>query len=97
MAAGAGRDRDQPVDPGLGRLAGMLHIDDVVEHQPAIGMDGIDHLLRRAQRGDDQRHLVLDRGREIGLQARIALMDDDIDAERRGLLARFPSAIAARR
>ena len=83
MAAGAGAHRDQAVDAGFRRLAGVAHVDDVVEHEPAIALHGADQLLHGAERGDDQRHLVLDRDLEVGLQPRIALVHDQIHAERR--------------
>ena len=87
MAAGAGAHRDQPVDAGFRGLAGVAHVDHVVEHQPAIALHRADQLLHGAERGDDQRHLVLDRKLEVGLHARIALVHDEIDAERRAGLA----------
>ena len=83
MSARARAHRDQAIDAGFRRLARVAHVDHVVEYQPAIALHGADQLLHGAERRDDQRHLVLDRDFEIGLQARIALVHDQVHAERR--------------
>ena len=60
MAAGAGADRDDAVDAGLGRLLGVAARDHVVEDEAAVGMHGVDQVAHRAERGDDERHAVCD-------------------------------------
>ncbi len=81
MAAGAGRHQDQPVDPGLHGLSRVAGIDDVVKDHAAIAVHGVDHVLDGAQRGDDQGHLVLYGQLDVGHQARIGIVDDQVDAE----------------
>jgi hypothetical protein len=51
----------------------------VMEHQAAVAVHGVDHLLHRAEAGDDDRHAMLDAQGQVGLQARIARMDDQVD------------------
>src|SRR5882724_9864810 len=82
--SGTSANRDQAVDIGFRCLACMADVDHVVKHQPAIALDRAHQFLHGAERGDDQRHLVLDRNLKVGLQPRIALVHDQVDAERRG-------------
>jgi hypothetical protein len=59
MSSRACADCDQSVHAGFSGLIRMAKIDDVVEHQAAIGMDRIDHVAHRAERRDDDRHPML--------------------------------------
>ena len=70
MAAGAGRDRDQPVRAFLDRFAGEFIVDHVMQHDAAIGMDRRIHLGPRAERGDDHRHAVFLAKFQVMLQPR---------------------------
>jgi hypothetical protein len=51
----------------------------VMEHQAAVAVHGVDHFLHRAQAGDDDRHAMLDAQGQVGLQARVARVDDQVD------------------
>ncbi len=86
MAASAGGHRDQPVDAGFGGLLGVAAGGHVMEHQPAIAVHGVDHVLHRAEAGDHDGHLFLDADRQIRLQARVGWVDDQVDGEGRRLL-----------
>jgi hypothetical protein len=85
MAAGAVCHGDEAVDAGLGRLGREFQVGDVVEDFSAIGLYGRDQLAVEAERGDDQRNAALDDDGQIGLEPRIAAVDDEVDAEGRGL------------
>ena len=87
MAAGAGAYQDQPVDALLRGLARMLDVDDVVEHQPAIGVRGLDDLGRRPQRGDDDGGPVLHTGLHVLHQPVVGGVADLIDRVGRDLFA----------
>ena len=84
VAAGAGRDRDQSVRALLDRLAGEAVVDDVVQHDPAVGMDGRVDVLARAERGDDDRRLPFDGQLEVLLEPGVRLVHDLVDGEGRG-------------
>ncbi|MNP35269.1 hypothetical protein D3C76_1285930 [compost metagenome] len=79
MAACAGGDGDQAIDTGFGGFLGMAAGGDIVEHQAAVAMHGIDHFLHRAEAGDDDRHAVFHAQRQVGLQARVGRVDDQVD------------------
>jgi hypothetical protein len=80
MAAGAGADRDQAVDAGLGRLACVPQADDVVEHDAAVAVHRLDQVRHGAERSHDERHAVPHTGLEILLQARIRTVHDQVHA-----------------
>ena len=84
MAAGAGGDRDQPVGALLDRLAGEAVVDDVVQRDPAPAVDRVVHPRRRAERGDDDRHLPFGAGRHVLLEPVVGAVDDLVDREGRG-------------
>lgn len=90
MAAGPGADRNDAVDPGVRCLAGVTHADDVAEHEAAIKVDLFDQLLDRAMRRDDQRHAMPHGDRQVGREPRIALVDNEVNAEWSGAAASFP-------
>jgi len=60
MSAGAGCDRDNAVRALLDRLVREFIVDDVVHHDAAIGVHRRVDVFARAERGDHDRHLVLD-------------------------------------
>ncbi len=59
----------------------MADVGDVVEDHAAVAVDRIHHVAHGAQRGDDQRHLLLDRDRHVGHQPGVGRVDDVVDAE----------------
>ena len=103
MAARARRHEDQPVHARIGGFLRMARIDHVVKHHAAIGVYAVNNVAHRAQRGDDQRNLVFGGDGQIGHQARIGLMHDQVDAvsgvvrPQRRLYLRQPFGIALRR
>ncbi|MNE89882.1 hypothetical protein D3C80_1873400 [compost metagenome] len=89
MATSAGSHGDQAIDACLGGFLRVPARSDVVKHQPAITMHGIDQLFHRAQAGDHDRYLVFYTDSEVRLQARVALMDDQVDRVRGRLVQGF--------
>ena len=87
VPTGAGGDEDQAVDTGLRGLAGEGGVDDVVEDETTVGVDRVDDLLGRAEAGDDDRDLVLDDLLEVGLDARVGPVHDEVHAVRSRLAA----------
>src|SRR3977135_1803754 len=65
MAAGAGRYQDQAGGALLDRLVREFLVDHVVKHDAAPAMRGLIEFFARAERGDDDRHLVLLARRQI--------------------------------
>ncbi len=55
-------------------------IDHVVEHHAAVAVHRLHQVRHRAERSDDERHLVLHAGREVGLEAGIGAMHDQVHA-----------------
>ena len=51
-----------------------------MEDHAVVGVNGIDDILDRTEGRDDQRHLVLDSDLNIRHQARIGVVDDQVDA-----------------
>ncbi len=83
MATRAGGHQDQPVDPRLQRLLGVAQVDHVVQHDAAVAVHRVENLPdRRAQRGDEDRHLVLDAGGHVLLQPRVGDVHDLVDRQR---------------
>ena len=95
MSAGAGANQDEAVDALFGGLARMLDVDDVMEHDAAIGMRGLDDFLRRPQRGDDDRRLVLDAGLHVLHQPVVGGVADLVDRVGRDLLLRVQRLVFA--
>ncbi len=83
MAARARGDRDQAVGAFLDGLAREGVVDDVVQHDAAIGVHGIVDFLARAQRGDDDGHLVAHAQFQVVIEPVIGLVHDLVDRERR--------------
>lgn len=81
MAAGPGRHRDQPVGTLADRRMGVAVVDNVMQHDAAIGMHGGVDLGHGAERGDDDRHLVFDAERKVVLQPLVRHMDDLVDGK----------------
>ena len=83
-----GRDQDQAVDARLGRLLGVAEGGDVVEDEAAVVVDGVHQVAHRAERGDDQRHLVcLTAELQIRHHPRIGVVHDQVDAKARAAAA----------
>jgi hypothetical protein len=85
VPAGPGAHQDQPVHPGLQRLLGVAHVDDVVEHQAAVAVNGLDDPPRRPQAGDDDGHPVLHAQVEVVIEPVVRFVDDLVDREGRHL------------
>ncbi|MCY1426472.1 hypothetical protein D9M71_422930 [compost metagenome] len=86
VATGAGGNCDQAIDAGFRSFLGMTAGGHVVEHQAAVAVHGVHHFLHRAQAGDDDRDALLHADGQVGLQARVAVVDDEVDREGRGVL-----------
>ena len=86
MAAGAGTDQDQPVDAGLQGALGVGDVGHVVEHQAAVALGRLHHVVGCAQRGDLDRHVVLLAEVDVVLQAVVGAVHDLVDREGRHLL-----------
>ncbi len=95
MTARAGADQNEAINTLLRRLARVLHVDHVVEHDAAIRMRCIDNLGRRAQRGDDDRNLVLHAGFHVLHQAIVGGVADLVDCVGRDLLVRVQRLVFA--
>ena len=87
MSSSAGADQDQAVDALLGGLARVLDVDDVVEHEAAVGVRGLDDLGGRPQRGDDDGRPVLHTGLHVLHQPVVGGVADLVDGVGRDLLA----------
>jgi hypothetical protein len=85
VAARASADENESVDAGFERLFGMPDVDHIVQHDAAVRVNVRDHVVRRAQARDRDRHLVPDAGLEIVLEPVVRLVHDLIDRVRRGI------------
>ena len=83
MAAGTGGYRDQAIGAFLDRLAGKAVVDDVVQHDAAVGVHRLVDELLGPQRSDHDRHLVLHAQFQVVLQAVIGAVHDLVDRKRR--------------
>ena len=89
MATRTRRHDDQAIDARLQRLLRMAHIDHVMKDHAAVAVHGIhDFARRRAQRGDDDRHLVLYAGFHVLHQAPVGAVRNLVDRNRPHRLAR---------
>lgn len=94
MAAGAGRHQDQAVHAGLQGLLGMAQVDHVVQHDAAVAVHRLHDLgRRRAQAGDEDRHLVLDAHAHVVLEPHVRLVDDLVHRDRADHRLRMPFAM----
>ena len=84
MSPGSRGHGDDAIGALLDRLVGEPIVDDIVEDDSAVGMDGLIDLLTGPQGGDHDRHLVADHLGEVGLEAVVRTMDDEVDRERGG-------------
>ncbi len=83
VTARAGGDENQAVDARVERFLRVPDIDHIVQHDAAVAMHRVDDFpCRRAQAGDENRHLVLDADTHVLLEPLIRLMDDLIDRDR---------------
>ena len=76
MAACARCDGDKAASTLFDSLAGEPVVDDVVHGNAAPAFDGAEHLLARAERGDDQRHLPFGAGRHVCFEPVVRLVHD---------------------
>ena len=87
MTAGASRDGNQTIDAGLGGFLGMAAGGDVVEYQTAVAVHRVDHFFYCTEAGDDDGHALLHADGQVGLQARVGVVHDEVDGVRRGVAA----------
>ena len=83
MTTGTRAHQDQAVDAGADGLPGVPQRGDVVQHDAAIGMYLLHHLVWRMQRGDHDRHPVAHAGGQVFLQALVRLVHDQVHRIRR--------------
>jgi hypothetical protein len=74
----------RPSAPFSIALLRELVVDDVVQRHAAVAVHRVVHVGARAQRGDDDRHLVLHDHLHVVLEPVVALVHDLVDGERRG-------------
>ncbi len=79
MSAGTGADGDDAVDTLLDRFLRMADVDDIVKHDAAVTVHGLDDFGRRAQARDDDRYLVPDTDFHVVPQPVVAVMTDLVD------------------
>ena len=79
MSARAGGDGDEAVGALLHCLFRERVVDDVVEDDAAVGVDGVVDVGAGAEGGDDDGNLELDDGGEVLVEAVVALVDDQVD------------------
>jgi hypothetical protein len=83
MSACTGADENQPIDAGLQRALGMLHVGHVVIYEPAVRVRRLHDLIRRTQAGDLNRHAILLAQGDIAREPIVRCVHDLIDRERR--------------
>ena len=88
MTACARRHGDQAIRAFLDRLLGEFIVDDVVQHDAAVAVHRLVHVFTRAQRRDDDGHLVLHAQLQVVLQAVVRLVHDLVDGKWRRRLVR---------
>ena len=72
-------NQNQPVDTGLCCFSCMPDRRHIVKDEASIGVDPVDQVFQRPERGYDQRHFVSLADLQIGFQARVGVVDDQID------------------
>src|SRR3546814_5887837 len=82
MAGGAGEKQDNDVDAATRRTARMVKRYDIGENEAAIAMHRVDHDLGPPDARDDDRWLPFADDREIGLEARIAVVSQEVHGNR---------------
>ena len=83
MAARAGGHGNQAVGALLDGLAREAVGDDVMQGDPAIGVDRLVQVLASAERGYDDRNLVFHAQLDVLLEPIVGLVHDLVDGERR--------------
>ena len=79
VATGAGSHRDQAIDSGFSRFFRVPAGGYVMEHQATVAVHSIDHFLHGAEAGDDDRHALFHADGQVVLQARVAVVNDQVD------------------
>ena len=88
---------DQPIGTLFNRFVRVLVVNDVVQHHTAVGMRSRIDVFTRAQRSDDDGHLVLHAHRHVMFQPRIALVHDLVDGKRRRRAFRMRGIVGCQR
>src|SRR5581483_11537601 len=81
MTAGAGGDSNEPVRAFVDGLMGKGVVDNVVQHDAAVGMDGMVDIFTRSQRSNHDWNTVLDAKVKIKGEAVIGFMNDKVHRE----------------
>ena len=76
MSARTSSNRDQAISTFLKRFARKDRVDDIVQNNAAIGVDGLVHFFTRAERRDDDRHFVFHTHLNIVVETVIGLVND---------------------
>ena len=97
MAAGARSDGDEAVRSFLDRLPREAVGDDVMQREPAVAVHRRIHVLARAERGDDDRRLPLDRQRHVLFEPGVRPVHDLVDGEGGGALLRMGAVVRRER
>jgi hypothetical protein len=82
MTTSTGRHQNQAIHARFDSLAGVPQGRDIMEDNTTIEMHGIHNIPHRPQGGNNHRHPMTNYHIQIGLKARIAAMNDQIDPER---------------
>ena len=83
MTAGASGYCDQAINPCLCGFLRVAAGGDVMEYQATVAVHGVHHLLHGAEAGDDDGHALFYADGQVILQARVAVVNDQIDRVRR--------------
>ena len=97
VATRTSRNRDQPVCTLPDGGTGMAVIDDIVQDDAAIGMDGGIDFRHGAKRRDDNRYLIFDAEAEIMLQPPVRHVDDLVDGKGGGRAIRMAAVVVGKR
>jgi hypothetical protein len=87
VSPGTRRHRYQAIGAFLDRLARETFIDNVMQHDAAIGMDRLIDVLSRPEGGDDQRHAIFHAEFDVVFQPGVRSVNDLIDRKGCGELA----------
>lgn len=78
MATRTSGDGNEAINTRFSGFLGMASGSDVMKYQAAVAMNRVHQLLYRTETGDDDGHLVLDADRQVCLQARVAVVHDQV-------------------
>ena len=82
MTTSTGGHTDESVGTLFDRFFSETVVDDIVQYNAAVRMNCLEHLRTRAERGNDNRHLVLYAKRDVLHQSIVRIVDNLIDCKR---------------